>query len=144
MRPYERNCRNYRVSVKFMIAALFIGLFWALMPLLGWSEYSIESSISCSVEWNKKTPLVISYNVSIFAFVFFMPLSVILYTNFKIIFIVRSSICKIENTFILFYFFHQVRKSRIKFAFTHSILQAKKQVKSEIILWMRLLVLIGK
>ena len=32
-----------------------MGIFWAIIPLFGWSEYSLEGAlISCSVEWNKK------------------------------------------------------------------------------------------
>jgi hypothetical protein len=56
------------------------------MPLIGWSEYSLEGAmISCSIEWNKQTPSVLSYNISISIFVYFIPLFILVYTNLKII-----------------------------------------------------------
>jgi hypothetical protein len=54
---------------KILIAiglSLGCGAFWSITPLLGWSHYSLEGAlISCSVEWNEKTPSVLSYNIAI-------------------------------------------------------------------------------
>ena len=74
------------MAVKAIVLAFLIGLFWSTMPLLGWSEYSLEGAmISCSIEWNKQTPSVLSYNISISIFVYFIPLFLLIYTNLKII-----------------------------------------------------------
>ena len=70
---------------------LFGGLFWSVMPLLGWSEYALEGAqTTCSVEWNKRTANVLSYNIAIFVFVFFVPLVYICITNFKLFIVVRN------------------------------------------------------
>ena len=69
-----------------------MGLFWACLPFFGWSEYSLEGAlISCSVEWNKRTVSVISYNICITIFVFFIPVILLISTNTKILLIVRIS-----------------------------------------------------
>jgi hypothetical protein len=73
-----------------ILISVVIGLFWALGPLFGWSEYSLEGAmISCSVEWNKRTLLVMSYNTSIAVFVYFFPLISIILTNGKMVYTVR-------------------------------------------------------
>jgi hypothetical protein len=72
-----------------IIVSLSFGLFFSIVPIFGWSEYSLEGlNISCSVEWNKKTPSVISYNITIFIMVYFLPLFILIFTNTRIIFIV--------------------------------------------------------
>jgi hypothetical protein len=80
---------DYSSSLKALISSILIGLFWALVPLFGWSEYAFEGAmISCSVEWNKKTPSIISYNIFIFIFIFLLPMSVFIFTNARILIIV--------------------------------------------------------
>jgi hypothetical protein len=67
-----------------------MGLFWSVAPLFGWSEYSLEGAmISCSVEWNKKTASVMSYNITIAIFVFLVPMLVFIITNIQTFCIVR-------------------------------------------------------
>lgn len=81
----KRKIRRHK-EVIAMIFSLFSSLFWALMPFFGWSEYSLEGiMISCSVEWEKKTLSVISYNVTILILVYAAPIIVITFTNLKII-----------------------------------------------------------
>lgn len=54
------------------------GIFWSMAPLFGWSHYSLESNdLFCSVEWKERTLNVLSYNVCMFVFVFFIPLVII-------------------------------------------------------------------
>jgi hypothetical protein len=61
------------------------------MPLFGWSSYEPEGAyISCSVDWYTKSFNVISYNVTTFSCVFFIPLCVLLFTNTQLIAIVSS------------------------------------------------------
>ena len=43
---------------------------------------------TCSVEYQEKSFGVISYNVAMFAFVYFIPLVIIIVSNIKIIFMV--------------------------------------------------------
>lgn len=48
------------------------------------------ANTSCSVEWKERTFSVISYNVSMFVFVFFVPLAIIVFTNIRLITIIKS------------------------------------------------------
>jgi hypothetical protein len=85
-KPISAKEIDYNIAVKSIILAILIGLFWSSMPLIGWSEYSLEGAmISCSIEWNKQTPSVLSYNISISIFVYFIPLFILVYTNLKIL-----------------------------------------------------------
>ena len=60
--------------------------FRAVLPLLGWSHYAPEGlKISCSIDWQDQTFNVLSFNITIFLFVFFIPALIILITNNKII-----------------------------------------------------------
>ncbi len=72
------------------VCVLF-GLFWATLPLLGWSYYSLEGEMtSCSVEWNERSLNVVSYNIAMFVFCYFIPLIIIVVSNTKLIIMVKS------------------------------------------------------
>lgn len=93
-----------KLSEKFITLLIFLcillGLFWSLMPLIGWSHYSLEDNyVGCAVEWKERTPSVISYNICIFIFVFIIPFSIIIFTNIKSILIVIVFFLIILNTF---------------------------------------------
>lgn len=68
------------------------GLFWSVMPLVGWSRYSLETgTIHCSVEWAEKSFNVISYNITIFIFVFIGPFYIISVSSYKLITFVNTN-----------------------------------------------------
>ena len=72
-----------------ILSCILLGLFWASLPLLGWSYYSPEGlGTSCSVEWNEKSFNVLSYNITILITVFLIPLILLIYINVLIIRIV--------------------------------------------------------
>ena len=75
--------QNSILSTKISIFVSFIGaLAWAMMPLFGWSYYSLEGGLtSCSIEWSEKSFNVISYNITILICVFIIPLIVIIGSN---------------------------------------------------------------
>jgi len=80
---------NKKKSYVAILMCVLLGLFWSSMPILGWSHYSLEDSLtSCAVEWKEHSLNVTSYNVAIFVFVFIIPFGVILMANFKMILIV--------------------------------------------------------
>ena len=80
--------RNIEIKIG-IIVSLSIALFFSTVPFFGWSEYSLEGlNVSCSVEWNKKTPSVISYNITIAILIYFVPLFILIFTNSRIIYIV--------------------------------------------------------
>lgn len=68
---------------------IFLGAFWAAMPVFGWSYYSLEGALtSCSIEWYERSFNVMSYNITIFIWTFLLPLVVIVFCNLKLVFIV--------------------------------------------------------
>ena len=91
------------------------------MPFFGWSEYSLEGvMISCSVEWNKKTLSVMSYNITITVFVYLLPLATLIYTNTTIVTTVSlksKAFCKIVK-FMLGNLIAQKIKKKISFCTT--------------------------
>lgn len=90
-RPMSIRIVSTKLKVLTIIGCLVMGLFWASMPLIGWSHYSLEGAeTSCSVEWKERSLNVISYNVTIFAVVYLVPLICILVTNIKLISMVSS------------------------------------------------------
>jgi hypothetical protein len=82
------NVRTISVQTNLIVISLCIlnGLFWAVMPLLGWSRYALEGAYtSCSVEWKERSRNVMSYNIAMFGFVYLIPVCVILFTNIRLI-----------------------------------------------------------
>ena len=76
--------------MKLLIISVLMSLFWAGVPIIGWSYYSLEDSlVSCSVEYNEKSFNVTSYNIGMFIFVFILPFGLIIWTNTKSILIVK-------------------------------------------------------
>ena len=75
--------------IKALLLSLVFGLFWSAAPLVGFSYYSLDSSlISCSIEWKERNTCVIIYNLALFFFVFFIPFCMIIFTNTMSILIV--------------------------------------------------------
>ena len=104
----EKNISN-KIIINSVIISLVLSLFWSVMPIFGWSYYSLEDGlvrytavkklnskfflvnycfVSCSVEYNEKSLNVISYNVAMFIFVFILPFGVTIYANIKSLLIV--------------------------------------------------------
>ena len=78
-------------SFGLIILCVFLSAIWTVFPLFGWSYYSTEGvSMSCGVEWKDHSLNVMSYNITIFVFAFFLPLFILIITNFKIVKIVSN------------------------------------------------------
>lgn len=91
---------NQKVLQRGILACLLLGLFWSVMPIIGWSYYSFEAvSIGCCVELRERSVNVISYNIFMFIFVFIIPFSLIFITNLKSILIVSNFISEIDIHF---------------------------------------------
>ncbi len=89
-RPMSIKKITHRILLIVIGVCLFLGLFWSILPIFGWSRYSLEGvGTSCSVEWYERSANVISYNIAMFVFVFFVPLFIIIVTNVKVVMIVR-------------------------------------------------------
>lgn len=85
-KPARIKTLTYKQCLKSLILCAVLSLIWASMPLFGWSYYSLEGvKITCSVEWRDRSFNVISYNTTIFLFVFIIPLVILVVTNTKLI-----------------------------------------------------------
>lgn len=81
-----------------IVLCILLGIFWAALPLFGWSYYSQEKSLtSCCVEWLDRSFTVVSYNVTIFIFIFFIPVGIIAQTQISIYLNVSTQNKKITN-----------------------------------------------
>lgn len=81
--------------------AMLLSIFWALMPMFGWSYYSLEGALrSCSIEWKERSFNVISYNMSILVIVFIIPVAIIVSTN--IMLLIKVSFHQDEYSWIQF------------------------------------------
>ena len=74
------------MPIKLIITlCLTLGVIWASLPLLGWSNYKLEAfGLSCSMERNEK-----SFNLTILVFVFLIPLVCIVLTTLMSIMMVN-------------------------------------------------------
>lgn len=81
---------NKRVFQKATIVCVLLSLFWALGPLLGWSNYCLEGNmLSCSIDHLSKEINVLSFNLMLFSFAFAVPICIILFVNIKVLLMVR-------------------------------------------------------
>ena len=66
---------------------------WAGLPLIGWSYYLPEGlKVSCSIEWENHSANVLSYNITIMVFAFFIPVIIMSFTNIETLKLVSSHI----------------------------------------------------
>ena len=80
---------NKKTMINVIIICLLFSLFWSIAPLLGWSHYSFEASLTgCCVEYKSRNINVISYNIAMFIFVFIIPFGFILESNIKLLLVV--------------------------------------------------------
>lgn len=80
---------NRKFSAITVLACIIVSAFWAFVPFLGWSHYTLEgANISCSIGWRSRSFNVLSYNLTVFLFVYIIPIAVLILTNIKIIFLV--------------------------------------------------------
>ncbi|CAK6956825.1 melanopsin-A-like [Scomber scombrus] len=69
-----------RKSLSIVAAAWVYSMGWSLPPFFGWSAYVPEGLMtSCSWDYMTFTPSVRSYTMLLFTFVFFIPLSIIIF-----------------------------------------------------------------
>ena len=81
-----------------IIISLSIGLVSAILPVFGWSEYSLEGvMINCSFEL--RTLSVISYYITIFTFFYLLPIYILGFTNWKVIEIVSICLSNKNNAY---------------------------------------------
>ncbi|CAF1546236.1 unnamed protein product [Adineta ricciae] len=91
IRPFSAQKANIKQTYLTIAVAYLLSLFWTVMPLLGWSDYDYEGiRISCSIKWTGRSFNIISYNITIFIFVYLVPITIIIVTNTKIYLSIRN------------------------------------------------------
>ncbi|XP_065645935.1 melanopsin-B [Hydra vulgaris] len=77
---FSSNLINYKkLFIKIGIFSWIYGLFWAFLPLVGFSSYTVEGTRSrCSMNFSPKTIIEKAYLILIFAFGFCIPVIIII------------------------------------------------------------------
>ncbi len=109
----DENSISNKLILKLTLISLALSLFWSMAPMFGWSYYSLEDGlVSCSVEYNEKSINVISYNVGMFIFTFFLPFAIIIAANLKSLLIVSN--LYFLMIFLPFNFHFKIKLAKIK------------------------------
>lgn len=84
----QKRIRIGRTNVLSAILFCFVfGLFWAVLPLIGWGSYSLEGiDISCAPNWKSKTTSNQSYTLCLFIFVLFIPCLMLAFCYLRILY----------------------------------------------------------
>ncbi|KYO24418.1 visual pigment-like receptor peropsin isoform A [Alligator mississippiensis] len=68
-----------------ILAAWVNAVFWASMPIVGWSSYAPDpTGATCTINWRKNDASFVSYTMTVIAVNFVVPLSVMFYCYFNI------------------------------------------------------------
>ena len=87
--PLKKDAISNRILMFTIFFCLFLSFLWSGLPLVGWSYYSFEESLTtCSVEWKDRSFNVVRYNVTIFLAAYILPMFAIVFSNIKIIIMV--------------------------------------------------------
>ena len=85
-RPMIARSIKMRTRIGVCAGCALCALVWSTLPLLGWSHYSLDvARTSCALEWMEQSASVISFNTTIFVFVFLVPISLIVVFNAKLV-----------------------------------------------------------
>ncbi|KAJ8319407.1 hypothetical protein KUTeg_004498 [Tegillarca granosa] len=80
-KPFFATNITHTVAGIIIAGCWLLGMFWAILPLIGWNSYELEVPYtSCSVVWDSKEPLRFSYNITIFFTCFCIPVTVMGYS----------------------------------------------------------------
>ncbi|XP_078262344.1 visual pigment-like receptor peropsin isoform X1 [Rhinoraja longicauda] len=61
------------------------GLFWALMPIMGWASYGPDpTGATCTINWRNNDSLFVSYTMTVIAVNFVVPLSIMFFCYYNV------------------------------------------------------------
>ncbi|XP_072352010.1 visual pigment-like receptor peropsin [Scyliorhinus torazame] len=61
------------------------GLFWALMPVIGWASYAPDpTGATCTINWSNNDLLFVSYTMTVIAVNFMAPLSIMFFCYYNV------------------------------------------------------------
>ncbi|XP_019377402.1 PREDICTED: visual pigment-like receptor peropsin [Gavialis gangeticus] len=68
-----------------ILAAWVNAVFWASMPIVGWSSYAPDpTGATCTINWRKNDASFVSYTMTVITVNFVVPLSVMFYCYFNV------------------------------------------------------------
>ncbi|XP_043553764.1 visual pigment-like receptor peropsin isoform X1 [Chiloscyllium plagiosum] len=74
------------VTYTTMITVAWVnGLFWALMPIMGWASYAPDpTGATCTINWRNNDSLFVSYTITVIAVNFVVPLSIMVFCYYNV------------------------------------------------------------
>ncbi|KAM4834504.1 visual pigment-like receptor peropsin [Thomomys bottae] len=74
-----------RTYVTMILGAWINGLFWALMPMVGWASYAPDpTGATCTINWRKNDTSFVSYTMTVIVINFIVPLTVMFYCYYHV------------------------------------------------------------
>uniref|UniRef100_A0A8I5NWR8 Visual pigment-like receptor peropsin n=1 Tax=Papio anubis TaxID=9555 RepID=A0A8I5NWR8_PAPAN len=71
--------------IGMILGAWINGLFWALMPIIGWASYAPDpTGATCTINWRKNDRSFVSYTMTVIAINFIVPLTVMFYCYYHV------------------------------------------------------------
>ncbi|XP_029775147.1 visual pigment-like receptor peropsin isoform X1 [Suricata suricatta] len=71
--------------ISMILGAWLNGLFWALMPIVGWASYAPDpTGATCTINWRKNDAPFISFTMTVIAINFIVPLTVMFYCYYHV------------------------------------------------------------
>uniref|UniRef100_G1PJY3 Retinal pigment epithelium-derived rhodopsin homolog n=1 Tax=Myotis lucifugus TaxID=59463 RepID=G1PJY3_MYOLU len=78
--------------ISMILGAWINGLFWALMPIIGWASYAPDpTGATCTINWRKNDVSFVSFTMTVIAINFIVPLTVMFYCYYHV---TRSIKCR--------------------------------------------------
>ena len=90
-KPILARCIPFHWRIYVFLACACMAFVWSTIPLNSVASYPLEPShTSCSIEWMSRLLSTTSYFMSIFVFIFLIPLAVVLVFNVKLAMAIRE------------------------------------------------------
>uniref|UniRef100_M3YAY1 Retinal pigment epithelium-derived rhodopsin homolog n=2 Tax=Mustela putorius furo TaxID=9669 RepID=M3YAY1_MUSPF len=71
--------------IGMILGAWLNGLFWALMPIIGWASYAPDpTGATCTINWRKNDASFVSFTMTVIAVNFIVPLMVMFYCYYHV------------------------------------------------------------
>ncbi|GAB1288111.1 Leucine-rich repeat, immunoglobulin-like domain and transmembrane domain-containing protein 3 [Apodemus speciosus] len=71
--------------LSMILGAWINGLFWALMPIIGWASYAPDpTGATCTINWRRNDASFVSYTMMVIVVNFLVPLTVMFYCYYHV------------------------------------------------------------
>lgn len=84
--PNNKTVFGYNRYRAMLITIWAYGLFWSILPLIGWSRYNYEPArTTCTIDWQNNDTSYTSFIITYFIFGYVVPLSIMIFCYYKVI-----------------------------------------------------------